>query len=276
MLETQSSVKRLHERQDNQDRNEEHKLVHDWLITIDYGAQQSDYIRERGPKTGEWLLDSPEFRTWLETDKQTLFCPGIPGAGKTILTAIIVEHVIARFHQNPDIGIAYIYFNFKRKDSQKLGDLLASLLHQLSKTKPSTPRVVAELYEKHHPRSTKPSTDELSVALQSVSASYSKVFIIVDALDECQTDNRCRDKFLSDAFVVQEKCNANLFMTARFIPDITKRFDGKPSLEIRASKEDIERYLDSHMENLSSFDDFWDLRLQSEVKEEISQAADGM
>ena len=164
-METQSSVKRLHERQDNWERSEEHAPVHNWLTTIDYGSQQSDYIRERGPKTGEWLLDSPKFQTWLRTDKQTLFCPGIPGAGKTVLTVIVVEHVISKFRQDPDIGIGYIYCNFRRKDDQKLNDLLASLLQQLSKTKPSTPRVVVDLYEQHKSRQKRPSTDELSKAL---------------------------------------------------------------------------------------------------------------
>jgi hypothetical protein len=42
----------------------------------------------------EWLLDSDEFQTCLDTDKQTLFCPGIPGAGKTILSSIVVDYLM--------------------------------------------------------------------------------------------------------------------------------------------------------------------------------------
>jgi hypothetical protein len=56
-----------------------------WLNAIDYGPQQSDHLRRRQPGTGQWLLNSAEFQTWLETDKQTLFCSGIPGAGKVLL-----------------------------------------------------------------------------------------------------------------------------------------------------------------------------------------------
>jgi hypothetical protein len=33
---------------------------------------------------GQWLLSSNEFQGWLNQNKQTLFCPGIPGAGKTM------------------------------------------------------------------------------------------------------------------------------------------------------------------------------------------------
>jgi hypothetical protein len=87
--------------------------VLDWLTLVDYGPQQTDYIRRRQPGTGQWLLDSPEFQTWLNTENQTLFCPGIPGAGKTILTSIVVEELTTRFSNDPTIGIAYIYCNFR-------------------------------------------------------------------------------------------------------------------------------------------------------------------
>ena len=56
---------------------------------------------------------------WLDTDKQTLFCPGIPGAGKTIITAVVVNDLATRFADDLDIGIAYIYCDFRRRDEQK-------------------------------------------------------------------------------------------------------------------------------------------------------------
>jgi len=71
--------------------------VLDWLTPINYGPQQSDFINRQQPGTGQWLLDSEEFQTWLNTDKKTLFCPGIPGAGKTTLTSIVVDYLYAEF-----------------------------------------------------------------------------------------------------------------------------------------------------------------------------------
>ncbi|KAH8598551.1 hypothetical protein B0O99DRAFT_457043, partial [Bisporella sp. PMI_857] len=251
------------------------RAVLEWLTSIDYAPQQSDFIARRQEGTGQWLLDSTEYQYWRETNKQTLFCPGIPGAGKTILTSIIVEDLTTQFSDDPTIGIAYIYCNFRRQDEQKIGDLLASLLKQLAESQPSLPSTVKELYDRHKMKRTRPSLEEISRSLQAVTALYSRVFLIVDALDECQVSNSCRKRFLSEMFSLQANHGVNLFATSRFIPEITTKFQGNISLEIRASKEDIGRYLETHMRHLTPFDD-WNQQLRDEIKVEISDAVDGM
>jgi len=255
------------------DRKEDLEIL-DWLTPIDYAPQQHDFISRRQKGTGQWLLDSTEFQRWLETNKQTLFCPGIPGAGKTILTAATINDLTTRFHGNPDIGIAYIYCNFRQKDKQKAQDLLASLLKQLSH-RSSLPDSVKSLYDKHRDKRTRPSIDEVSRALQSVAAIYSRVFIIVDALDECQASDGCRARFLTEIFSLQTKTGANLFTTSRSIPEITEMFKRSMSLEIRASEEDVRRYLEGHMSKLPGFVGR-SSDLQEEIKTGVIKAVDGM
>lgn len=247
----------------------------EWLTPINYGSQHSDFINRRQPGTGQWLLESEEFQTWLSTIKQTLFCPGIPGVGKTILTSIVVAQLTTQFSNDPTVGIAYIYCNFRRQDEQKIDDLLASLLKQLAETQLSLPGPVKELYDRHKTRRTRPSIDEISRCLQAVVTQYSRVFVIIDALDECQVSNSCRQRFLSEIFSLQTNHGASFFATSRFIPEITMKFRGKISLEIRASKADIGRYLEAHMRHLTPFDD-WNQQLRDEIKVEISDAIDGM
>jgi hypothetical protein len=82
---------------------------------------------------------------------------------------------------------------------------------------------------------------------------YSRVFIIADALDKYQACDGCRTRFLAEFFHLQTKCEGNIFATSKFIPEIVTKFDGSELLEIRTSKEDIERYLEGHMRELLPF-----------------------
>jgi hypothetical protein len=256
------------------DRNEDLEILK-WLTPDDYGPQHSDFFRRRQPGTGQWLLDSVQFRRWLETDGQTMFCPGIPGAGKTILTSIVVEDLAARFPDDLNTGIAYIYCNFGRQNQQETDNLLASLLKQLAQGQSSLPDSVKDLYNRHRTKRTRPTLDEVTSTLQSVGGMYSRIFIIIDALDECQVSNGCRSRFLTALFGMQVKCGANLFVTSRYIPDITGKFEGSISLDISAAKDDVERYLDGHMSRLPAFVGR-SSDLQEEVKAGIVRAVDGM
>ena len=94
------------------------------------------------------------------------------------------------------------------------------------------------------------SIDEISKILYSVISDFSRAFIIVDALDECQVSSGNWRKFLTEIFNLQTKTGLNLFATSRFIPDIENEFERSLSLEIRAVDEDVKRYLDNHISKL--------------------------
>ncbi|KAJ5745670.1 ankyrin repeat protein [Penicillium odoratum] len=256
------------------DKREDLRVLN-WLTPIEYGPQQSDFLKRRQPGTCQWLLDSKKYQTWLSLDKQTLFCPGIPGAGKTIQTAAVIDHLTTRFHSDRSVGIAYVFCSFRRQTEQRLDDLVASLLKQLSQHQPSLPDSLGDLYNKHIYRRTRPSFDELSKALCSAATFYSRVFILIDALDECQASDECRSRFISEIFTLQANCGANIFATSRFIPEITARFSQGTILEICASNEDVKRYLKGHIGQLPAFVER-NQQLQEEITTKISCAVDGM
>jgi Cdc6-like AAA superfamily ATPase len=265
----EDSVNQLARHQDEKER----RVITDWLTPIDYAPQQSDFIARREKGTGRWLLDSSEFQKWLNQSKQTLFCPGMPGAGKTILTSIVIEHLYAKFQNDASVGIAYLYCNFQQQQSPT--DLLASLLKQLIQERPSMPEIVKNLYEHHKDKRTRPSFDEISNVLHSVVANYSRAFIIIDALDELLASDKRHKKFLSEIFNLQAKARASVFATSRFVPEIVREFEGSISLEIRASDGDVQRYLDGRMSQLSLCVSR-NVDLQETIKAEIIKAVNGM
>ena len=113
------------------------------------------------------------------------------------------------------------------------------------------------------------------MTLQTVVATYAQLFVVVDAIDECQDSDGCRRKFLSELFKIQATYKVNLFITSRFIPEIVDQFKYAVTLEIRASNEDVERYIDGHLEQLPLFVQR-DKPLQEEIKAGVSNAVDGM
>ncbi|PGG98794.1 hypothetical protein GX51_06590, partial [Blastomyces parvus] len=259
---------------DQRGKDQECEAILNWLAPTTYATQQTDFMGRRQEGTGEWLLDSDEFQSWIGQNKQTLFCPGIPGAGKTIATSIVVDHVNRKFRSS-GCGIAYLYCNFRRQNEQQPKDLLMTLLRQFAR--PDVPETVRSLYKDHQANETRPAFDEVRRVLLSVVTGYPRAFIMIDALDECRASGGVRSQFMSAIFSLQSKTQVNIFATARPIPDIEQEFQriNAVSLEIRASDADMGRYIDGHISRLPSFvencPDFI-----NQMKAAIIKAAKGM
>jgi hypothetical protein len=102
---------------------------------------------------------------------------------------------------------------------------------------------------------------------------YSRVFIIVDALDECPTSSGCRQSFLTELSALQSQCGVNCFATSRLDSDITAHFSDKStSLEIQA-KSDVEMYVKRYMEKLPDFTE-QDQRQQEIILAKVMQHVD--
>jgi Cdc6-like AAA superfamily ATPase len=244
----------------------------EWISPTDYPAQQSDIIKRRQEGTGQWFLDAPEVARWLGESKATLFCPGIPGAGKTMIAAIAIDHLLKSLQNSPS-GIAYVYCNYKAKEEQDPYNMLAAILKQLIQARPSLVEPVERLYQQHANRGTRPLLDELFSALRNVLAHYPTVHIVIDALDECRDDTL--RQFLARLQDLQAGRDIHLMVTSRFIPEVVDAFREALRLEIRASEEDVKRFVAGQTYRLPRCIQR-DLALQEIVQEKIVEAVDGM
>ncbi|KAI9684579.1 MAG: hypothetical protein M1822_005667 [Bathelium mastoideum] len=254
--------------------NEKHNIVMQWLSPIDFSAQQQDIISRRQDGTAQWFIDSPEFKSWLQGSDKTLFCPGIPGAGKTMLAAVAIDHLYRVAYSN-HVGVTYLFCSYKAQVDQSTHNLLAALSRQLVLGRPDLAAPVAELHNQHSKRGTKLSLDELMQVLQKTCSSYKTTYMVIDALDECSNTNVVRDKFIQKLRQLQAESNVRLLLTSRNLPDITKFFRSDPQLEVRASDEDVRCFVISQIPLLPNCIQRSD-ELKNDVQNKIVESVDGM
>ncbi|KAJ7487830.1 ankyrin repeat-containing domain protein [Mycena latifolia] len=199
----------------------------EWFSPLNSFPRQAEIFSSRQPGTGEWLLEDSRFKAWKSSPGGTIWCHGIPGAGKTVLASFIVHHLRSQF---PD-GVACIYLNHKETEIQTPSNLLASVWRQLVLNRPIS-RTIDVLHTEHSEKRTRPTMDEIHSQFSVVVTEHAKVYIIVDALDEYPEDRR---GILLESLT--KFPTVNLLLTSR--PHISIPFPDARVLEIRATEDDI-------------------------------------
>ncbi|EWZ45839.1 uncharacterized protein FOBCDRAFT_317554 [Fusarium oxysporum Fo47] len=217
-----------------------------WLSYEDFGTYQFDERSKKSPGTCQWFLDSPEYQSWTQEKGQVLFCPGIAGAGKTVLASAIIESLHSRFQSDSSTAIVHIYCRYNRVDRQTFNKLRTSLLRQLCERLSPLPEGIMQLYNQYKPRRVEAPPERVLSELESVSGLFSKVFMVVDALDEWRaTEHADLYSLPGELLHLQRKLAMNLLATSRPVPLIANQFNGYPSISITAQQQDIYAYVDN-------------------------------
>jgi Cdc6-like AAA superfamily ATPase len=282
--ELKAGFDQLNQRADSVEQQEERKKTLNWFSNVDHVSQQQDVIAKRQAKTGSWLLDSDEFKKWSDTPGNTILCPGAPGAGKTVLSAIVIDHFQDKCRVDTSVDLAYFYFNYKNRQENAPDFVLGSLLRQLLEPSKIIPTEILRLYEERKGKA-RPSKLELHEAFKAVVPNFLNVHIIIDALDECYASDTTGLKlFIEDLFRLQRSFTFNVFATTRHISDITSLFRGCIHQSIKAHEEDVGVYIESRLHELlrgklckyKPEDEAKISLLKKEVKTSILKATDGM
>jgi hypothetical protein len=250
------------------------------LSTLDFTPQLHYCLDTRLEGSGQWFIETQEFQTWLTKKGKTLLCQGVPGAGKTIMASLAVEHLLDKHatKKSINVGVAYVFCDFRHMNVQKVADLLSSLLKQLVQGLPDVPDSVADLYATILERGLTPSLEKIENALLSTISNYDRVFIIVDALDEyCVTDDNGLSKLLSILMKIQNESSVNFLATSRPYAHIAPLFP-KAVLrrEIRANDDDVLQYINSRIPSLLSSRISRHPEVMQAIRDEVLKQNDGM
>ncbi|TAQ87668.1 hypothetical protein B7494_g4027 [Chlorociboria aeruginascens] len=247
-----------------------------WISTIGFYSKQIDTLNRRQPGTGKWLFKSEEFDDWFTGREKTLWCVGQPGSGKTILASAIIDKLDKEF-PSTDVGLAYIYCNYKERETQTLANLLASIVQQLIWRRKQLPEEIMAIYRDHLDKGLRPSRPECVKMLQVVTKCFSKVYIVVDALDECDADAKTRKDLISEILNLSTT-DIQLLCTSRNLSDIENIFQNTLRLDIRATDEDVSLFLRAFIQGEEQLSQFCESNpsLEEEIIETISKNANGM
>ncbi|ROW10387.1 hypothetical protein VMCG_02029 [Cytospora schulzeri] len=255
-------------------RQQERLQVLDWISKDDYKHHQdiqSGLLQLRQPGTRQWLFDSETWKTWLNDRGATLYCPGMPGAGKTVTTAMVIER-LQQIYTN-QVALAYIYCEYQREIKSDLQHVLArSTLRMLLDHLDTVPDEITKFYYEGRDSD----TDQIFNLLKTL-AIHSRTIVIIDALDEL--DPEPRDRLLEQLSRLQQEASINVFLTSRHIPEIQKRvaasFLKLLTVEVKATEDDVLSYLEDSVMLLPNVVQN-DATLQAEIKSTIVKYTRGM
>lgn len=143
-------------------------------------------LKCRQPGTGDWLTKSESFRAWSQHDHGIFWLRGLPGCGKTVLTSTVVEYVQDSL-TSKDNGVTLVcfYIDYRDPAKQNLDACLATLVRQLIDQNPQGIEKLEELKEqKQRSLSQNLTTSEYIGIFQILANLQTKVYVVIDALDE--------------------------------------------------------------------------------------------
>ena len=191
-----------------------------------------------------------------------------------MLASLAIDHLSETFRTGSSCVI-YVYCDYRMQQEQTLSSLIASLLKQSLQQQQEITADVKEAYQGRVRAGTRPKVQEMLKLLQKAMASFSRTYVVVDALDELSSQDQVRQSLLEELRSLQVTHGCNLLITSRHITNLTLEFREPLCLEIRASPEDVRKYVYGHMTQLTNCVRT-NVGLQESIASSIVAAVDGM
>ena len=128
-----------------------------------------------------------------------------------------------------------------------------------------------DLYKKYFDEA-RPTFDQYSELLQFETRKHAKVFIVIDALDECTDGNR--EKLLRALQTL--RVNVNFLFTSREHINIKKEFPNAKELQVYARDADLQVYIKDRIRGRLALHCMDDTTLQTEIVDTVARTTKGM
>ena len=193
-----------------------------------------------------------------------LCCLGFAHVNAESHRSIIINHLQTSYSLNKDIPCIYIYFDYRKQKSQNLRSLLSSLLVQLLRSRIGISAKIRDIYEAWEHTRIHPSPEHYVEMLKSQMKAIPKVFIVIDALDECldDTETNTLSSFLGACQELSE--NAHMLLTSRPGIRFAQMIDATCELVVTADAGDIRKYLNKSINSRDRLRDIIEAELRND------------
>ncbi|KAJ7591946.1 hypothetical protein C8J56DRAFT_781357, partial [Mycena floridula] len=246
-----------------------------WLSPLNFEATQYNFVSSCTPSTGEWLLADAEFQRWTAGHVRILWCPGDPGVGKTMLASQVIDHLQKLTQGQPGVGVAYIFCDYRQSSTQGATDVIGSVLRQLLINSEEIPGSLHSIHDCYKAVPPQPRTlHDFTTALEAQIQLYSRVYLVIDALDESSSETR--DILISTVHRLAESGHLHVLVTSR--QTIGDEFANNSQIHICANDGDIRRYITQRIRDGKELQKVvnGDKTLQDEIVNKVMEKADGM
>ncbi|KAL4946228.1 hypothetical protein BDV06DRAFT_218557 [Aspergillus oleicola] len=132
---------------------------------------------------GQWILESEEFKYWVDGGRWQLRLCGEAGTGKTPLSTIIASHLQKTF---PSFPVVYISLSDEQSEVQKPAKILGSFIRQLIQFDAAA--TIPEKLKNADISRALGSEQTLKEIFEELLLKYDRTYLIVDGLNLCSED----------------------------------------------------------------------------------------
>ena len=258
--------------------DQERQKVLDSFGSIDPRKNLEMSRKLRYPTTGLWLTDSPEFKSWLNSNNARLWLHGIPGAGKTVLASLVIDEILKK--SCPSIAAAYFFCDYKDSTTQEAHKILGCVVQQIAMQDQQSFAKVQTFYDTHSHGRTNPieyDSRDLCRLIIEMGSNYDATMIIVDGLDECGERATYVTELLASLSNEATVDLRTLFLSREEL-DIQECLQDYDEVSIAARSSDLKLYVDAEIENRIRMKKL-NIKapgLKEQVRERLVEGADGM
>ena len=183
---------------------------------------------DRVPGTCEWLLESQAFTDWRDKKSMgLLWISADPGCGKSVLSKAFYKEKLVSF--SSATVICYFFFKDSSPEQCSITKAVAALLHQIFLSNGNLLKHAMTTWNKNRSELCN-LHDEMWDILESITIDQAAggIVCIVDALDECESENNSRKSFIKrmHRLLFSPKCHMRFVVTSRPYAQIEGVFTG--------------------------------------------------